>query len=203
VGSGRWANRRAAVRRDRIAAPPSSGFESRRGRRIAAMRSSNRGAAMRSSNRGAAVVGFRIAARPSNRGDAVVESRRGDAVVESRRGGGIKSRRRRRRVSNRGDAVVESRRGGRRADGIYPPPGTPTGGSFTLDGRASAVVGPLSPLAACTGDATHRPSRTSGCATRVSRSRFGSRAPDFARDTSLTTLGRGFFRVGFGAGSSK
>jgi len=28
-------------------------------------------------------------------------------------------------------------------------------------------------------------------------------APDFARDTSLTTLGRGFFRVGFGAGSSK
>ena len=29
------------------------------------------------------------------------------------------------------------------------------------------------------------------------------RAPDFARDTSLTTLGRGFFRVGFGAGSSK
>ena len=30
-----------------------------------------------------------------------------------------------------------------------------------------------------------------------------TRAPDFARDTSLTTLGRGFFRVGFGAGSSK
>jgi len=30
-----------------------------------------------------------------------------------------------------------------------------------------------------------------------------SAGPDFARDTSLTTLGRGFFRVGFGAGSAK
>ena len=74
----------------------------------------------------------------------------------------------------------------------------PTGDSSAGEGTRHA--------SSASATSSHGPRRREYLPVAVDRLSAGATfrcAPDFARDTSLTTLGRGFFRVGFGAGSSK